>query len=545
MKEIYHRVLAKYGRTIVYLRQQLAAEHFGIFLGLGATQSLGFPDWDELMIRVAKHPEVAAAELLVASGSVTGRPALLNEYFETAFLGSVDPSTSRVRRIDYERVAAWQKIVHNCLYRDVPTSPDEVIEKAGYLNDFLPLIRRNSLTINWGFGDAVQRLLAHTLDSEARRKTRGSATVYQPDVRSDPRRCVVYHPNGYIPIDLRDRPSERLRFPEDSPMDAIPNGFAGHLASMAFHLSRGAWLFLGASLSDPTLKHLLRQGSQVYPGQLHCLVVERHGDGERDSEYEAVVRRTNFFHYGLVTLFLTAQEISTLGQLLAMEENEFSRLAAEVGQPTVFRFYVTGSVSVGKSTTVSHFRSLLTMDEWLDRRAAGMEKDFRKLDEEELESIDHWVARQWHMKNLNVRDIRSGIVVVDRAPLDAFAFTPTDQWEEKAELTIAAVNEARDGAPLVPAHVILLLGDPEIMAARSVARHKEMDATYLDEHQKLLLKVYSGSPGVTVLPTAGRTIDQVVKDVAWVIHLAEPYVEMDLQARLTSYREVGYGAAQA
>jgi hypothetical protein len=537
-------MLATYGRTIAYLRQQIAAEHFGIFLGPGATRSLGFPDWDELMIRVAKHPKVAAADLFEASGFENDRPAVLYDYFQSAFSGEANSSSSRVRRIEYERLAAWQKIVHTCLYQDVPTSPNEVIDRAGYLKDFLPLIRRSSLTINWGFGDAVQRLLGHTLNAEERRTTRGSATVYQPDVRSDPRRCVVYHPNGYVPIDLRDRTSERLRFPEDSPVDAVPNGFTGHFASLAFHLSRGAWLFLGASLSDPTLKHLLRQGSQVYPGQLHCHVVERREHGERDSEYEAVVRRTNFFHYGVVTLFLTSQEISALGKLLAMEESQFNELAADAGQPTVYRYYVTGPVSVGKSTTVSHFRSLHTLDEWLDQRAAGMEKDFRKLDEEELKSIDQWVAEQWHMKNLNVRDIHSGIVVVDRAPLDAFSFTPTNQWSEKAELTIRIVNEAPDGAALVPAHVVLLLGEPEIMAARSVARHKDMDSTYLSGHQELLTKVYRNGPGVTVLPTAGRTVEQVVKDVAWVIHMEEPYVEMDLQARLTSFREVGYRAVQ-
>lgn len=543
MKTTCQRVLKRYGRAIVYMRQQFAAEHFGIFLGPGATEPLGFPNWDELIVRVANHPELAAGELVAVAAAESCSPAMLHEYFQTLNVGGREFVSDRVRRTDYKRIAAWQKVVHSCLYKDVPTSPDELIARAGYLKDFLPLIRQTPLTINWGFGDAVQRLLAHTLAPEERKKTRGSATVYQPDVRLDPRRCVVYHPNGYLPVDLRDRPSERLRFPEDSPVDPIPNGFAGHLASLAFHLSRGAWLFLGASLSDPTLKHLLRQGSQVYPGQLHCHVVERGAGREWDPAYDEIVRRTNFFHYGIITLFLTAAEISALGELLAMEESEFDALAESVGQPTVYRFYVTGSVSVGKSTTVSHFRSLLTLDEWLDRRAAGMEKDFRKLEEEELESIDHWVARQWHMKNLNVRDIRHGLVVVDRAPLDAFAFTPVDGWKEKAELTMAVVNQVPDGAALVAAHVILLVGDPEVMAARSLARHKEMDSTYLEEHQELLRTVYQNDKGVSVLAAGGRTVDQVVKDVAWIIHMEEPYVEMDLQARLTAFGEAGYGAA--
>lgn len=540
----YADLLARYGRAIVFMRQQIAAGRFGIVVGPGATASLGYPHWNELASRLVTHPDVSKKLRSTSISSLTPG-ALVAAFHASAHAAAPQTGTTRVPAAKYRSLAEWQRIVHDCLYRDVSESAPDFIARAGYLSAYLPLFRKLPLTINLGFGDAIQRLLLATLAPADRAQTRGSTTVFEPDVRVDARTCVIYHPNGYVPVDLRDRGSERLRFPADSPLDLMSSGFAGHMASLAFHLLRNSWLFLGARLADDVpLMNLLEQEATIYAGHHHCLVVDE-SDAEIHEAALELTRRANFHRYNLITMALAREEVSAVGELLAMEGSTFHQLTIDTQQRKVFRYYVTGSVSVGKSTTVSQLRSLLTMDEWLDRRAPGMEKAFTQLGTEELQSIDHWVASQWRLKNRLVNAVEQGIVVVDRSPLDAFAFTPTSEWREKAELTHRLVTTGADAMKLVPAHIILLVGEPEVMAARSLARHKDMNVGDLDEQQSLLQRIFVGKHGVSVVHTVAKSVQEVVKDVAWIIHMEEPYSEMNLEGELEQFLHRGYEAADA
>ncbi|GAH36776.1 unnamed protein product, partial [marine sediment metagenome] len=134
-------------------------------------------------------------------------------------------------------------------------------------------------------------------------------------------------------------------------------------------------LFIGLSLKDSTLKHLLRKNAILHPGHIHYYVHFMEDDAVLDEKHRIAIRDANFEVYNLVTLFLDRKGIAALGQLLTSTEDDIGLLADEVGVSTSYRFFLTGSVAVGKSTSVSHFRSLLTHDEWLERKAAGMNID--------------------------------------------------------------------------------------------------------------------------------------------------------------------------
>jgi hypothetical protein len=260
---------------------------------------------------------------------------------------------------------------------------------------------------------------------------------------------------------------------------------------------------------------------------------------KRDSAYEQAVADANFATYNLLTLFLTAQEIAALGDLLSLDEGEFRALAEENGKRTRLRFLITGCVSVGKSTTVSQFRNLNTLDEWLEQRAPGMEKDPALLTEEDRLEIDRWVAKQIGLKNLNLLNSGDGLLVVDRAPLDAFAFTPLGAWREKAKLLREGISPRKAARALCPAHVILLVGDPAVMAVRSLARHKEMSVGHLRVQQELIIRIYRDRPGVSVVYTVDKTVAQVTKEVASIIHRKRPYVEAALDEWLAEYEMNG------
>src|SRR4051794_28170971 len=51
-------------RAVVHLRAQNDRKRLGLIFGSGASKQLGYPDWSELVSRIASHPEVAATELI-------------------------------------------------------------------------------------------------------------------------------------------------------------------------------------------------------------------------------------------------------------------------------------------------------------------------------------------------------------------------------------------------------------------------------------------------------------------------------------------------
>lgn len=524
---IVRQVLERYGRAVVHMRQQKEDRRFGLVIGAGASVDLGFPNWKTLLDRIARHPEVDGVALL-SSGkdSHTSSSQLLYQHYRakhTAAVGGTPDHT--FNRSEATTQAGWQRIVREALYAGVPEDAAELMKRDRYLSKYLEVVKNTPLTINYNFDDSLQRMLDATPDPD-KEKRRSHHTVWSANIQMFPRNGVIYHPNGYLPHQLGERPSEQLVFLEDSFADQLIDSMAGHYTALAYHLSQATRLLIGLSLEDPTLKHLLRQNAHAHPGHFHYYVA--FVNGAHDLQYEKAASEANFSVFNLITLFLTVEEIAALATLLNMPENDFRHLAEEVGLVTQMRFLVTGVVAVGKSTVVSNFRSLRSYGEWLEPRRPGMEKDPSKVNSASIREIDAWVAKQLNLKNLAMQDAKLGIHIVDRAPLDAFAFTPPSEWRQKAVSIREAVSPGKSNRKLVPAHIILLTGDPDVIAVRAISNHRDTDSEALKRQQDLLKHVYCqpDSP-VTVIDTRDKSIRQVVKEVARVVHLGK-YAEMSI-----------------
>jgi len=435
-------------------------------------------------------------------------------------------------RFDSEVHAGWQRIIQEVLYRSVPRSVKTLMQRDPYLWAFLQVIKSTPVTINYNFDDTIQRMIDATRSVEERKKRRGAATVWNANIQLLPRDGVIYHPNGYLPHSLKERPSEQLVFLEDSFADQLIYSMAGHYTALSYHLSQSTRLLLGLSLSDPTLKHLLRQSAHCFPGHYHYYVAFVPEGATPNEHFERTVTDANFEVYNLITLFLMEHEIAALGELLQLNESDFIHLMEDVGKPFVLRFLMTGAVAVGKSTILSHFRNLNTHDEWLEERARGMEKDPAHLDAKTIAEIDRWVMRQLYLKNLAMLDAKPGLHLVDRAPLDAFAFTSRRVWKAKARMIREAISPGASARALAEAHIVFLTGDPDVLAVRALAKHKEHDAAALRRQQDLLKRVYGvRRVGVTVVDTREKSIRQVVQEVARIIHRRE-YAVAPLQGWL-------------
>lgn len=523
-------LLERYGRAVVHMRQQIHSHRFGLVFGAGASKSFGFPNWKELIQGIAAHEEVKGEELIENCHDNTSASQLLFQYYRSKRLEYAKPEEWAYNKIELSIHADWLKVVREVLYANVPSSDsredkEELKSRDIYLEAFLDVIRDTPLTINYNFDNTLQRML--DIHRPVKQKQgRGYSTIWSTNVHIMPRKGVIYHPNGYLPHASNQRPSDQLVFLEDSFADQLIDTIAGHYAALSYHLSQATRLFIGLSLSDATLKHQLRQHASLYPGNYHYHIAYLEDRGTHDKEVASAIEDANFEVYNLVTLFLTNEEIKALGELLVMDERDFQHLAEEVGADICLRFLVTGSVAVGKSTSVSNFHTLDRYDEWHSPGPPGMEKDPSLVTPEEIERIDDWVISQLNLKNLDMKDAGEGIHLVDRAPLDAFAFTKPGDWKAKAKAIRKGISPRKSGRELSGAHLIFLYGDPHVMAARALSKWKQTDEHKLKMQQDVLRSVYcdNSSPGVTFVDTRDKTVRQVVKEVGKII-FRQKYIE--------------------
>jgi len=529
-------VLAKYGRAIVHMRQQIAVNRFGLVLGAGASIDLGFPLWKTLVERIAEHDDVQGKDLVNNSGN-TSISQLLFQRFRQKLIEKITSKPYDLNRIEADVLAGWQTIVHSALYRDVPSDVAKLLKRDEYLKNFIPVIKTTPLTINYNFDDSVQRMLLHTRSEDEKKEKRGFTTVWNANIQMFPRMGVIYHPNGFLPYSIRERPSEHLVFLEDSFADQLINSMAGHYSALSYHLTQATRLLIGLSLDDSTLKHLLRQNAVLHPGHYHYYIAFVKDSTAVDKTIKECTVNANFDVYNLVTLYLNAAEIGSLGTLLSMEKDDFRALAEEVGVETSVRFLITGAVAAGKTTTVSQFRSLSTLDEWLEERPPGMEKDPSLATPDELDKIDRFVVEQVALKNLRLLQASDGIFIVDRAPLDLFAFEgDRSKWKSKAKRILEAVAPGKaTSRRLAECHVIFLCGDPEVLAVRAKANHRNTDSKKLTVQQDLLKGVYDRNDMRTsVIDTRNKTPSKVAKEIARILHLSK-FEETPLHQWLEEY----------
>jgi hypothetical protein len=525
-----NQVLEKYCRAIVHMRQELNNNRLGLVLGAGISTDLGFPEWDDLIERIAKHPDINANYTDKKPISPTSISQLLFQQYRLNQLKKVEKEDLSYNRIEMKINAGWKRIVCDALYQEVPEDIKELKDKDKILCAFINIIKRIKITVNYNFDDSLERMLAASRTPKEKSRTRGYKTVWSTAIQLTPNSRVIYHPNGYLPRQLDDNSSEQLVFLEDSFADQLIDSMSGHYAFLMNHLSQTTCLLMGLSLKDPTLKHLLRQNAIRHPGHYHYYIAYLESGVANETRYKQSVSDSNFEVYNLITLFLSKGEIAALGSLLSMDNKEFRHRVEERGEKNIYRYFITGPVSVGKSTMMSHFQSLKTYDEWLEPRPLGMEKDPSKVEnEDDIKKIDAWVAKQIGLKNVDLLEYSTGLHIIDRAPLDAFAFTHPDKWIEKAQLIKKGVSPGKSKRELCPGHIIFMIGDPKVMASRAIMRHKDTDAKNLRKQQNMLKKVYrKGETGVTIVDTQNKTIGQVAKEIARIIH-CNGYSEANMQ----------------
>ena len=526
--ELYMSLLSKYCKQIVHMRQQYnpKVSSLGIVLGSGINKEIGLPDWNTLISRIACNNEMPEIIGDNTDNNITNAQLLFQAY-KNSKLEKCKEEDKTYNRIEMRIHSGWKRIIHSALYKDSKPEIREMVPKSHYLWNLVKIVKKIPMTINYNFDDTIERLISATRTKEEREENRGYTTLWNQNVHVYPRNSVIYHPNGFLPYKISEHPSETIVLLEDSFADQLIDSMHGRYNILSEYFAQNTCLLIGLSLNDPTLKHLLRNNAVNNPGMHHYYV--KHIRDSKKSRTEKEVVDANFDVYNLVTMFLTNEEIGALLDLIQMNDEKFGDYLDQAGiSNSSYKYILVGSVAVGKSTAMSYFHNIATQDEWIDSMPEDMALDPSEVNDSIIQEIDEWVAEQWGKKNAKLLRAPNGLHIMDRGPLDAFAFTPRNEWKKKADLTKKKISPGKSKRKLCSAEIILLVGDPNTMASRAILNHKTHKAKKLEQQQKLLEYVYNSSQeNIRIIDTRNKGKAQVAKEIARIIFL-DDYREIPL-----------------
>jgi hypothetical protein len=203
----------------------------------------------------------------------------------------------------------------------------------------------------------------------------------------------------------------------------------------------------------------------------------------------------------------------------------------------VRRYYIVGVPGAGKTTVRRQITGVTTIAEWLDPPPEEMALPSPTLNDRQAETIDQFVVDQVAKKDLAAKEQVEGVVVIDRSPIDAAVFPKKGQTQREKAIEYARALETRR-VEILDGSVIYLSAAPTEIAARLTKKRgtqsRSADPVYdlsrLASLNDACLGLYA-HPNTKVIPTTGRTVREIVFDVARFIY-REEYRPVELKKLL-------------
>lgn len=532
-------VLIQYPKAITHLRRQLDDGRLGLIFGAGVSKPYGFPDWAELVERIAVDPAVDAGNVITSGADMLPLPilteVLYQRYRQRHYEEFSQKISSNMGDLDRLLLAGWRRVIHDALYKGISDDPSSLLKIESAYRHFLAVVKKTPITITYNFDDTLERLLLHTRSPEEREITQTFQTVVDPRLPYRQGSTVIFHVNGFLPSSLLESTSDMLVFNEGTFADQLIDVMAGQYSSLLHHLTKSTCLLVGLSLNDETLRHLLRQSARLSPGNYHYFVRYVKPGAHISDDHRRAESISNFETYNLITLYLNDVEMQALGDLLTEPREDLTYRADDLGVRLCYSYYLVGVPGVGKTTTFGHFNNLVTHDEWLEPRHPLLGKPFDSLTSEQEADVDSWILHQVGLKNRKMIASSNGnpvgIHLIDRCPLDAITFTQAAGWADKAQQLLDVICPGQATRKTYDGQLILMKGDPAEIRIRAATREKEVTVGYTRRLNEALEKLYCGQ-GTVVLDVERMSVQDVVKAVARIIFFNDTYKERGLHQLL-------------
>jgi chloramphenicol 3-O-phosphotransferase len=542
----------RYAKALCHLNHARGTHRLGIILGSGVSNDLGIPKWKALI-------EGIETKLGYDSGNApeSYRAEQLFQHYKKIKIGELGWFNSG--RMDAAILSGWRETVGSCLYfafrsKNGKFNADaykEKIRQHPYLIALGRLARKSQLVVTHNFDDALE-VAIDTDPTVAAQPNRRYHSFWRPEPFLRRGMVNIYHPNGFTPLLPGLRGSENLVLTEASFADHLANTNTEESHFFLRHLADKTCLIIGHSLADGTLKNALRQHANQRPGHVNYYVHwTSGGEASLSADQRNAIREANFETYNLITLFANSTEIAEILRILAMDDGELEGLLAHHSVVARYVYYIVGAVSSGKSTMLRNLRDLATVEEWPGNMPTVMNLPSIGLAKTQEQLIDERLEEAIWNKNSEIKDIKAGLVAVDRAPLDFITFPsrPSETLGVTARKRSNAVLERllpNGLRALCPGQVVVVRADAEVLVERQLQRGgrttpKEVSSgatlRYLERQRERLLEVYKRAiQAGSVVDTDRCTVAVSVKAVARIIHFGT-YTPFDFASRLRQIKK--------
>ena len=434
--------------------------------------------------------------------------------------------------IEKKILSDWRGLIHKVLYQDIkPNERRAQIDAHPYFKEIIEFAKHSELTVTYNFDDFLEFGLS-CADLNPTKHERPYQTVWSHHTQFTKDKCVIYHPNGFLPFDQNKFQSENLIFSDGAFADQLLDGIGGGLSTLLHVLTKKTSVLVGHSLTDSTLLHLLRKAASISPGNYNYFI--RFTSEAIDPQNRNAIFEANFNNYNLVTLFFNSKDIEEFLRAITMPEVDFLQESDFLGLPTKYVYYMVGSIGIGKSTVISQFGSLVTLDEWFDERPPEMARSPDELSTSKTITIDDWTNEQFGKKNNYLDRKKVGVFLVDRSPLDPLTFVVGVPESDRAKSMLNdGIRPGLSKKVIIPGEIIHMTGDAHEIWSRLITKRKETSwpPEKINELQQRSLDLYDSLQPKKIHATQRKEAD-IVRDVAKVIFSCS-YSPSDLDRRMS------------
>ncbi|MCP4007431.1 MAG: hypothetical protein GY725_24885 [bacterium] len=566
---VEQRVMLYYHRPIAHLWRRHKQERLCPVIGAGVSTDLGLPTWSQLVERLTRHKEISYSGPIDENDPASAADRIYHHLY-TRVSGDIRqnaandaPEATIIKKFN----AAWKRAITAGLYGQIlqGDTHDRVtdlsieekkkiaerlegsIKRHGYLERLYPIIRNAHLTINYNFDDSLQRLIGLRLTAEEREQEgRGHETFVNVAARGQRNTCRLYHPNGFLPMEDLERPSDSVTLTGSELIGRTLTKRDLDTTLLRSHLQSHTTLVIGMSLRDVTQQRIYREIHEQHPGHIHYMV-EYLSDTKTTTHNGELVKvkltteerfqkrsvalascAAMFMAYGIYPLPLFPEEIGPLLGLLSRSEDHINTVADDARVSLNHRYYIVGAPGSGKSSVVEILSSVIAHDEWPEPRPDLLAKDYKRLSPDEQQTVEAWIDRQFRIKNKRLGQNQVGIHLIDRSPLDPLSYTKSEEERRKR----ARVLKTKLVHSIAPGHVFRIDADPSELHLRLLPQLKTSELETLREMTEDMRELYPDKlEGVTPIDSRFLSLNELVTIIANYIFL-ENLPECDLEGLL-------------
>jgi len=139
-KLCYEKILKKYCKYIVHIRQQYRSQHLGLVFGAGASIGLGFPNWVQLVKEIMVNDEIKNLPFSYDEGkdAISNAQRLFQTYKAKQF-ANCSEENKEYNRIEMIIRSGWQKIVHSALYKNIASDINKLVTENHFLRTYIEI----------------------------------------------------------------------------------------------------------------------------------------------------------------------------------------------------------------------------------------------------------------------------------------------------------------------------------------------------------------------------------------------------------------------